>query len=79
MQTRYLWVQQRVQERDLRLQKEPGDTNVSDALNQPLDEKRMMNLLTKMGYASRGGRTARIGLVADREGANWDQSFRHRD
>ena len=32
--------QQRVQEGDLRLEKEPGDTNVSDALTKPLDEKR---------------------------------------
>ena len=32
VQTRYLWVQQRVQQGDLRLKKEPGDTNVSDAL-----------------------------------------------
>ena len=41
VQTRYLWVQQRVQQGDLRLKKEPGDTNVSDALTKPLDEKRM--------------------------------------
>ena len=58
VQTRYLWVQQRVQEGDLRLKKEPSDTNVSDALTKPLDEKRMTNLLTMMGYAFRGGRTA---------------------
>ena len=32
VQTRYLWVQQRVQEGDFRLKKEAGDTNVSDAL-----------------------------------------------
>ena len=32
VQTRYLWVQQRVQEGGLRLKKEPGDTNVGDAL-----------------------------------------------
>ena len=38
--------------------KEPGDTNVSDALTKPVDEKRMTNLLTMMGYAFRGGRTA---------------------
>ena len=57
VQTRHLWVQQRVQEGDLRLNKEPGDTNVSDALTKPLDEKRMTNLLTVMGYAFRGGRT----------------------
>ena len=37
VQTRYLWVQQRVQEGDLRLKKEPGDTNVSDALRDSLD------------------------------------------
>ena len=55
VQTRYLWVQQRVQEGDLRLKKEPGDTNVTDALTKPLDEKRMMNLLTMMGYEFRGG------------------------
>ena len=36
VQTRYLWVQQLVQQGDLRLQKEPGDTNVSDALTKPL-------------------------------------------
>ena len=35
-----------------------GDTNVSDALTKPLDEKRMTNLLTMMGYVFRGGRTA---------------------
>ena len=58
VQTRYLWVQQRVQQGDLRLKKEPGDTNVSDAHTKPLDEKRMTNLLTKKGYAFRGGRTA---------------------
>ena len=58
VQNRYLWVQQRVQEGDLRSKKEPGDTNVSDALTKPLDEKRMMNLLTMMGYEFRGGRTA---------------------
>ena len=58
VQTRYLWKQQRLQEGDLRLKKEPGDTNVSDALTKPLDEKRMTNLLTMMGCAFRGGRTA---------------------
>ena len=58
VQTRFMWVQQRVQEGDLRLKKEPGDTNVSDALTKPLDEKLMTNLMTKMGYAFRGGRTA---------------------
>ena len=57
VQTRYLWVRQRVQQGDLCL-KEPGDTNVSDALTNPLDEKRMTNLLTMMGHAFRGGRTA---------------------
>ena len=58
VQTRCLWVQQRVQEGDLRLKKEPGDTNVCDALTKLLDEKRVTNLLTMMGYAFRGGRTA---------------------
>ena len=58
VQTRYLWVQQRVQQGDLRLNKELGDTNVSDALTKPLDEKRMTNLLTMMGEVFRGGRTA---------------------
>ena len=58
VQTRYLWVQQRVQQGDLRLKKEPGDTNVSDALTTLLDEKRMTSLLTMMGYAFREGRTA---------------------
>ena len=32
---------ERVQEGDLRLKKEPGDTNVSDGLTKPLDQKRM--------------------------------------
>ena len=58
VQTRYLWVQQRVQQGDLRLKKEPGDTNVSDALTKSLDEKRMTNLLTMMGYEFRDGRTS---------------------
>ena len=58
MQTRYLWVQQRVREGDLRLKKELGDTNVSDALTKPLDEKRMTNLLTMMGIEFRDGRTS---------------------
>ena len=40
------------------MKKEPGDTNVSDALTKPLDEKRMTNQLTMMGYVFRGGRTA---------------------
>ena len=57
VQTRYLWVQQRVQEGDLRLKKELGDTNISDALTKTLDEKRMLNLLTMMGYEFREGRT----------------------
>ena len=57
VQTRYLWVQQRVQEGDLRLKKELGDTNVSDALTKPLDEKRMTNLLTMMDHEFRDGRT----------------------
>ena len=54
VQTQHLWVQQRVQEGDL----EQSDTNVSDALTKPLDEKRMTNLLVMMGYEFRGGRTA---------------------
>ena len=58
VQTRCLWVQQRTQEGDLRLKKEPGEINVSDALTKPMDEKRMTNLLTMMCYAFRGGRTA---------------------
>ena len=58
VQIPYLWVHQPVQEGDFRLKKEPGDTNVSDALTKPLDEKRMTNLLTMMVYAFRGGRTA---------------------
>ena len=56
VQTRFLWVQQRVQQEDLRL-KELGDTNVSDALTKLLDEKRMTNLLTMMVYGFRCGRT----------------------
>ena len=47
-----------MQEGDLRLKKEPGDTIVSDALTKLLDEKRMTNLWTMMGYAFRRGRTA---------------------
>ena len=43
VQTRHLWVQQQVQQGDLRLQKEYGDTNVSDAPTKPLDEKSMTN------------------------------------
>ena len=58
VQTRYLWVQQPVQERDCRLNKEPGDTNVSDALTKPLYERRMTNLLTAMGNEFRDGRTS---------------------
>ena len=58
VQTRYLRVQQRVQWGDLRMKKESGDTNVSDALTKPLDEKRMLNLLTMMGYEFREGRTS---------------------
>ena len=58
VQTRCLWVQQRVQEGHRRLKKEPGDTNVTATLTKPLDEKCMTNLLTMMGYAFRGGRTA---------------------
>ena len=53
VQTLYLWVQQRVQEGDLRLKEEPGDTNVSDALTKPLDEKRTTNLLTMMCCVTR--------------------------
>ena len=34
---------------DLRLKKEPGDTNVSDALTKPLDEKRMTNSVDNDG------------------------------
>ena len=49
VQTRYLWVQQRVQEGDLRLKKESGDTNVGDALTKPLDEKRMLELVDDDG------------------------------
>ena len=40
------------------MKKEPGDTNVSDALTKSLDEKRMRNLLTMMGYEFRDGRTS---------------------
>ena len=58
VQTRHLWVQQRVHHGDLRLKKEPGDRIVSDALTKLLDEKRMTKLLTMMGYAFRRGRTA---------------------
>ena len=58
VQTRYLWVRQRVREGDLRLKNEPGDTNVSDALTKPFDENRMLNLLTSMEYEFRGGRTS---------------------
>ena len=58
LQTRYLWVQQQVQEGNLRLKKEPGDTNVSDALTEPLDERRMTNLLTAVGDEFRDGRTS---------------------
>ena len=47
-----------MQEGDLRLKKESGDTNVSDALTKTLDEKRLLNLLTMMGYEFREGRTS---------------------
>ena len=55
VQTRYLWVQQRVQQGDLRLKKEVGDTIVSDALTKSLDEKRMTNLLKKWVTSSEMG------------------------
>ena len=58
VQTRHLWVQQQEQQRDLHLQKEYGDTNVSDAPTKPLDEKSMTNVLTMMGGVFRNGRTA---------------------
>ena len=58
VQTRYLWVQQRVQEGDLRWKKGPGDTNVSDALTKLLDAKIMRKLLTSTGYEFKEGRTA---------------------
>ena len=55
VQTRNLWVQQRVQEEDFRLKKEPGDTNLTDALTNPLDEGRMTNLLKAVGHEFRDG------------------------
>ena len=58
VQTPYLWVQHQVQEGDLRLKKEPGDRNASDALTKPLDAKRMTKLVTAMGFEFRGGRTS---------------------
>ena len=58
VQTRDLWMLQRVQEGDLRLKKESGDTHVSVALTNPLDVQRMLNLLTMMGYEFREGRTS---------------------
>ena len=47
-----------MQQGDLRLKKEPGNTYVSDALTTSLDEKRMTNLLTMMDYEFRDGRTS---------------------
>ena len=58
VQTRFLWVQQRVQEGDLRLKMEPRNRNVSDALTKPLDERRMTNHMTAMGCEFRDGRTS---------------------
>ena len=53
VQTRHLWVQQRVQEGDLRLKKEPTDTNVSDAPTKPLGEKRTVGSGAKVSTYSR--------------------------
>ena len=39
------------------MKNESGDTNVSDAVTKPLDEKRMTNMLTLMGYEFRDGRS----------------------
>ena len=47
VQTRYLWVQQRIQQGD-----------VSDALSKSLDDKHMTNMLTMMGNEFRDGRTS---------------------
>ena len=63
VQTRYLWVQQRVQEGDLRLKTESGETNVRDALAKILDEKRMLNLLTMMRWTNIVG--ARVAMTSD--------------
>ena len=58
VQTRLLWVQQRIQQGDFRLKKKLGDTNASDELTKPLDEKSVTNVLTMMDCALRRGRTA---------------------
>ena len=58
VQTRYLWAQQRVQQGDLRLKKEPGDTNVSSgSLTQILSKVQTMILVRQSEQSARVMRT----------------------
>ena len=54
--TRFLWVQQRVANRDLDVVKVPGKENESDLLTKHLDEKECVKFMTKMGFEYRQGR-----------------------
>ena len=64
VQTRHLWVQQRVQEGRLTHEEgESGDTNVSDALTKPLDEERMLNLRVQRRTDIVGARGVTIDIV----------------
>ena len=55
---RYLWVQQRVHNKEIELQKESGDSNLSDLQTKHLAEKRMLLLLRTMGFHFMTGRAA---------------------
>ena len=49
--TRWLWVQDAVREKTIKLQKIPGDTNVADMGTKPLEPKRHQELLKQLPLA----------------------------
>jgi len=56
IQTRYLWLQERVHVGDLQIRKIPGSTNQSDLLTKALTAPDINRYMEKMGYEYRKGR-----------------------
>ena len=57
VQTRFLWLQERIAEGDLKIVKIGTDKNVRDLCTKPLSRNRMDYLMQLLGYEFRSGTT----------------------
>jgi len=82
VKVQYLWMQQKVREGDLQVEKVPGAENPADLLTKHLDEATMMKHLTKLSFELKQDRAATaptLHMVREGAGGASEEGEPHED